>query len=457
MKALLHILLLSLALIVLSGCDKGDEVIPDQDPLDNNILYRQIHIKDTARFHFLRELYGTPSSLSVAVDYYDGNTGRVVIGGSDSKQPSEPFTFNWGDGTPDTEGFFAQEHYYEDPTRNYIVTVTSHYNGLIDSAKTMVRFDPSDIMPVAIPQEIMVSIPDHPVSLGTRLYGVSDDFTYFSDDDFTHLSREDLEYVLSVAAWIQYEFVNRNVYLVDGAFKQVVIRNPASQGLGSLWFTNPPSFVCDDFGRPGTVEYCALFHESGHGFTLNTPAEYYYGGRIDGSANAIYSESMAVIFSLAATSELLNHHEEYGIPDDLAFEIYQNGKRDYAFMTETYRSYLSKGKSFTSWNNWSSEEDDTFLTFLTIAYRFCYHAEKEGLGYMIPAQRMMKLLQVFNPDLAERYDQHNNSPEADTFRSTLMVSALSYAFDEDLREEFQALNFPVNDETFNELLWMVEE
>lgn len=165
--------------------------------------------------------------------------------------------------------------------------------------------------------------------------------------------------------------------------------------MGSLWFTNPPSFICDDFGQPGTVKYCALFHETGHGFTLNTPADYYYGGQIDG----------------AATAELLNHYETYGIPEDLAFEIYQNGKRDFAFMTEQYGSYLSGGKRFTSWNDYNSE----------------------------------------------RYDRRNNSPEADTFRSTLFVSALSYAFEKDLREEFLALNFPISEETIDELIRMVEE
>jgi len=338
-----------------------------------------------------------------------------------------------------------------------MVTVSSYNMGSIDSVHALVRFLPVEIIPVYIPPEITVSIPDHHITFGTRLYNVSDNFTYFSDADFTHLSREDLEYILSVAAWIQYEFVNRNVFLVDGAFNQVVIKNPDQGGYGSLWFTNPPSFICDDFGLQGTVEYCGLFHESGHGFTLNTPADFYYGGRIDGSANAIYSETMAVIFSLAAIAELLNHYEIYGIPEDLAFEIYQNGKADFAFMTEQYRSYLYGGKPFKSWNDYNSESDETFNTFLTIAYRFCYHAEQEGMGYMVPAQRMMNLLQVFNPDLAERYDRHNNSPEADTFRSTLFVSALSYAFEKDLRDEFLALNFPISDDTFNELLGMVEE
>jgi hypothetical protein len=442
--------------VLFLSCERDDPVIPDDEPDDKSILYEPVIVSDTARFHFIRELYGDPGTLSIKVESLNKHTGRVVINGYDSREPQDPFTFNWGDGTFE-DGFFPQEHLYEDPSRNYMVTVSSDNMGSIDSAHALVRFLPGEIIPVFIPPEITVSIPDHPITLGTRLYDVSGNFIYFSDEDFTHTSREDLEYVLSVAAWIQYEFVNRNVYLVEGAFNQVVIKNPDSGGYGSLWFTNPPSFICDDFGLQGSVEYLGLFHESGHGFTLNTPADFYYGGQIDGSANAIYSESMAVIFSLAATAELLNHYESYGIPYDLAFEIYLIGKTDFAFMTEQYRSYLSGGKRFTSWNDYNSESDDTFTTFLTIAYRFCYHAEKEGMGYMVPAQRMMHLLQVFNPDLATRYDRRNNSPEADTFRSTLFVSALSYAFEKDLRDEFLALNFPISDETFDELLGMVEE
>ena len=69
---------------------------------------------------------------------------------------------------------------------------------------------------------------------------------------------------------------------------------------------------------------------------------------------------------------------------------------------------------------------------------------------------MMRLLQVFNEDLANRYDQRNDSYEAEAFRSTLMVAALSYAFDMDLREECRSLNFPVDDTTYDELFAMVD-
>ena len=89
------------------------------------------------------------------------------------------------------------------------------------------RFVPPEITQVPIPSEVIVTIPDYHMTLGTRLYNVSGELGYFEDNFFErYIPRSDLEYILSVAAWIQYEFVNRDVYLVDGAFNQVVLKNP---------------------------------------------------------------------------------------------------------------------------------------------------------------------------------------------------------------------------------------
>jgi hypothetical protein len=65
---------------------------------------------------------------------------------------------------------------------------------------------------------------------------------------------------------------------------------------------------------------------------------------------------------------------------------------------------------------------------------------------------MMRLLQGFNANWRARYSQDANSPAAESVRATLMVSALSYAFQQDLRAEFKALNFPVDDAVHAELI-----
>jgi hypothetical protein len=64
---------------------------------------------------------------------------------------------------------------------------------------------------------------------------------------------------------------------------------------------------------------------------------------------------------------------------------------------------------------------------------------------------MMGLLQTFNQSMLAAYDLKNNSPSGATFRSTLMVAALSYAFSKDLRQEFRALSFPIDDAVYQQL------
>ena len=63
----------------------------------------------------------------------------------------------------------------------------------------------------------------------------------------------------------------------------------------------------------------------------------------------------------------------------------------------------------------------------------------------------MTLLQMFDPSMLASYDPQHNTQAGATYRSTLMVTALSYAFSEDLRSEFRALNFPIDDAVYSQL------
>jgi len=408
-------------------------------------------------FDFKQQLFGSPSTLSASVQEINTATGHVLITGGDSECPTIPFTFNWGDGTVD-EGWFPKEHTYADAARNYVVKVTAHYSGGgTNLAETVARFAPPDIDPVALPSELAVTIPSHPVSLSSRLYTLPNNLTYFGDSFFDVFPRASIEYVSTIAAWIQYEFANGNVFLVNNSFNQVLLRDPTAGGMYSLWFTNPVSFASGDYGFHGTLEYSSFFHEMGHNMTLNSPADYYYGGKIDGCANAIFSESMAQIFQHATAYEILNSYEKYGLSDDLMAEIKQSAISSIQVLRNAYEGYLRSGMNFRSWNDPSTTEDDTFGTFMTIAYKFCAHAEQAEQGYRTPVKRMMKLLQSFDATLEEQYDQHNNTAQADGFRATLMVTALSYAFSTDLRAEFRNLNFPINDVVYDALYTKVSE
>jgi hypothetical protein len=419
------------------------------------LVFQAVSVFSPARaeeiFNFKRYLFDPPSTLSLSAPVLNLSTGEVTLNGIDSSGPSIPFTFDWGDGTT-VDGWFPQDHQYADLTENYVVKVTSHYsNGTSDRAAVVVLFTSLDLAPISLPSDIAVTIPDHSVTLQTRLYGLPPALTYFDDGFFTIISRSAIEYVLSAAASIQKDFVSNQVFRFNGKLEQVLLRDPSFGGMYSLWFTDPMSFGVGDYGFQGTIQWSSFLHEMGHNFTLNTPAHYYYGGRIDGNANAIFSESMAQIFQHATAYEMINRSTEFGLGEDATEEVKNSATSSIRAVRDSYERYLDSGLIFSSWNDPLTPADETFDTFMTIAYKFFAHAENAGGGYKIPLKRMMKFEQIFDPDLAERYNPLQDTVEAARFRATLMVTALSYAFGEDLRAEFEALNFPIDDSLYVEL------
>ncbi len=415
-------------------------------------------VSSTARadINFSKYLFDDPVTLSIWVQEINVETGYVVVNGVDMSGPPVPFVWMWGDGNV-SSGWFPGTHTYADTSMNYICKVVADYApGDSDTVQAVVRFTAPDVIPVTLPDETRVSVPDTLVALVSRMpgYGIPN-LTPFGDEFFTVMPRWVVEYALSIGAGMQNDMVNGDVFLVEGGFRQVVLRDALFAGMYSLWYTSPVSFGAGDYAFGGSIQWSSFLHEMGHNATLNMPADYYYGGKIDGNANAIYSETMAQIFQYATAYELMSNSAAYGLPGDLLEEIWISSISAISGLRNAYDNYVAEGMSFSSWNDPGTPGDDTMNTFATLAYKFCAYAETDGNGYIEPLQRMTRLLAVFDEDLELRYDRHNNNAAADTFRATLMVTAISYGFDTDLRSEFVALNFPISDATYYELMDMV--
>ncbi len=414
-------------------------------------------------FSFKEYLFDVPSTLSAGIssitfDRKQTIQSTVEINGVDTRPVISEFLWDWGD-FQTSRGYFPQTHTYIG-RNNYNVRIISYYaGGERDTAEVLVRFSSPNISVVPLPDVTCVHVPNENVVLSSRDFpGYKPPSLTFFDDSFfsidsfsTIMYRSTLEYILSVAASIQMEFVNNDAYKFNSKFEQYMLRDPNFSGAYSIWYSNPVAFGAENDLVSNGIDYSSLFHEMGHNFTLNTPSNYYYGGRIDGNANAIYSETLAQIFQHATGYEIVNNYASYGLSEDFMLEIKQSVIETIKVLRSAYENYLSAGKPFSSWNNPSTEADETFGTFMTIAFKFCEHAENSGVGYMQPLKRVMHLLQSFSSCWKVRYDHWNNTTEAAKFRSTLMVTALSYAFETDLRNEFRSLNFPVDDQIYNEL------
>jgi hypothetical protein len=73
--------------------------------------------------------------------------------------------------------------------------------------------------------------------------------------------------------------------------------------------------------------------------------------------------------------EILNRAEQYGLPADLIFDIHQSVRNSINLARTSSEHYLSSGTNFFSWNDPITPADETFDTFMTIAYKFFARAE----------------------------------------------------------------------------------
>jgi hypothetical protein len=83
-------------------------------------------------------------------------SGVVQVDAVDTREPTAPFTWNWGDGTA-TQGFSPQSHTYTSLSQNYLLQVTSHENdGSTDCSQIPVDFQNPVVKQWGLPGDVPV-------------------------------------------------------------------------------------------------------------------------------------------------------------------------------------------------------------------------------------------------------------------------------------------------------------
>lgn len=406
---------------------------------------------DTKPFSFFENRGGPEISLTVQAPAVRGAT--VTLNGSDSRRPSTPFTFDWGEGSR-SEAFFPATHTYADTGRNYTVTTTAHYptgEWKVCVTAKFVRPASAFKRDATIPRRVTVA--SAPVRLQSTMPGYEPptNLLGFADADLS-LPRELVEYVLDIGHALQMDFCNRDVD-TRGGLGQVVLSQPGFGGACSLWFTKPVSTAANPAYLSDPSGIGSLFHEMGHNITLNSPARYRFGGKTDGPMSTIVSETLAQIMQHATAYELLNHPGQYGLPADVTEAVKRSAQEAFGVTSRAYREYVAKGCPYaTVQSGESGEPDRTFGTFMAVAYEFVRMAD-ERRDFRKPLQRMMALLQTFNERDHRRFQAH----DSEAFRGTFMVAALSYGFNTDERPVFRHRGFPVDDSIYRELIGRMPE
>jgi hypothetical protein len=406
---------------------------------------------DTKPFSFFENRGSPELSLTVQAPGVRGAT--VTLNGGDARRPSTPFTFDWGDGSR-SEAFFPASHTYADTGRNYTVTTTAHYptgESKVGVIASFVRQTYVFERDASIPRRVTVA--SAPVRLESTMPGYEPPVGLrgFADSDLA-LPRELIEYVLDIGHALQMDFCNRDVD-ARGGLGQVVLSQPGFGGACSLWFTKPVSTAANPTYLSDPSGISSLFHEMGHNITLNSPARYRFGGKTDGPMSTIVSETLAQIMQHATAYELLNQPGQYGLPADVIEAIRRSTQSAFGVTSRSYHEYVEKGCPYaTVQSGEPGEPDRTFGTFMAVAYEFVKMAD-ERRDFRKPLQRMMALLQTFN----ERDHRRFQERDSEAFRGTLMVAALSYGFNTDVRPTFRRLSFPMDDSIYRELIGRMPE
>jgi uncharacterized protein (TIGR03437 family) len=423
-----------------------------------NTLHAQKQVSDNPVSCYSSLLSGSPPTLSANVDSISNN-GTVVVNGADTAEPTTPFQWAWGDGSM-TSGFFPQQHVYGSTSQNYVVAITAtENNGSMQQFSLPVFFVAPLITAQPLPG-VSFQIPSAAVTLSAHWSIPPTDVQPFPDSSFPVYSRSDLAYILAAIDSIDYDFVNQNSFLLNGVFS-IDMFELTSDFVGgeSFWNTTPMSVGYSATMVGPSPQWYILFNEIGKDATLNTPQSLTFGANVAGDASEIYEETLGDIFSYASGCQLISNASLYGIGGDVALDIRNSLLGGAAALQSAFNAYVADGAPFSSWNPNAGNpnyigSDPTLGTLSTLAWKFIEHAELQGAGYEAPATRLMALLQLFNPSMLARYAPQDNTEAAATFRSTLLVAAISYAFSEDLRSEFEALNFPIDDATFEQLYEM---
>ena len=390
----------------------------------------------------LIEASATPT-LTAGAQPANATTGEAVITGGDSRQPTTPFSVAWGDGQT-SSGFFPLRHTYADRTRNYIARVTATYPDRSTSTVSVgVRFVASQLGAYSVANDLVTSF-TVPAAVTATAAGFNvPPVVAFPDDAYARHSRATFERVTGAMAEIQRELVNDDFVRVDGGFRQHVVTQPGLTSSFSVWYARPPMIVVRGNGLSEPSGWSTFAHEMGHNLTLNSPAAYRLGGKIDGNANAIVSEALAQIFQHVTCHLLVNNAAAYGLPDDLAEDIAEGARISFLNLKRQQGT-----APFTTWNDPATPTDDALPTFFAVAWQFFANADPDGTDYRAATQRLMRRLELWNSDWEQRFSRLAQSTAAETFRATLMAAAVSHGVQKDLRANFRAGGFPIDDLIF---------
>jgi len=200
------------------------------------------------------------------------------------------------------------------------------------------------------------------------------------------------------------------------------VTRPYGVGLGDSAF---PS------GYSGHHHWEVMAHEQGHNFFGGTWSSFFYTVAVPGP---LISESTAIISAFYSYHAILDKSGNYGISSSTINSLdydYSIGKN---IQKNGYNTYNNGGCQF---------DVNGIPTTQALAYKMIIYGETYGWNHY------KKFSKTWREDMDDYFDFHDDGVTSSE-KTTYMIASLSASFDIDFKSDFLTLNFPIDDDLYDE-------
>ena len=210
--------------------------------------------------------------------------------------------------------------------------------------------------------------------------------------------------------------------------------------------SSPKGFVLGEAASPannnGHHSWDVIAHEIGHSFwswsnfycTLATPGPFLH-------------EATAVLTAQYVYERTKQDPNNFNLPQDAIASLDAVYTEEREYQRGRYEEYINLGKPYSQ-----DESDQNYAILTSQALNYKWFLIGDEYGW----EKFQRFYKGFSTELKDDFTFWQDGV-SDIEETTYMVAALNVAFNQDFRQEFRDLNFPINDNLYNEIYPIILE
>jgi len=210
--------------------------------------------------------------------------------------------------------------------------------------------------------------------------------------------------------------------------------------------TSPEGFVLGEYASPannkGHHSWDVIAHEIGHSFWWWS--NFFYTLAVPGP---FLQESAAVLTAQYVYERIKQEPNNFNLPHEAIASLDAVYTEEREYQRGRYEEYINLGKPYSQDE---SGPNYAILTSQALNYKWFLIGDEYGW------EKFQRFYKGFSTDLKYDFTFWQDSV-SDIEETTYTIAALNVAFNQDFRQEFRDLNFPIDDDLYNEIYPIILE